>query len=85
MNIDYLWNKIKSNEGETFYTVRDLPFTYKIIGGSIRPSRAKQNISKSCFEKALSLMPLKGPGDISNAVRGSAYVYAILTDKRIRE
>lgn len=84
MNIDYVWNKIKANEGETFYTVSGLPFTYKVIGGAVVPSRTKQNISQSCFEKALNLMPLKGPGDISNIVRGSAYVYSVLTDKRIK-
>jgi hypothetical protein len=58
-------------------------FTYSVVGDVLRTDRAKQNLSRSNFEKVLPLLPLPGPGQISNEVRGPAYVWAILHDKRI--
>lgn len=85
MNINTFWMKLQQNEGEEFRTVSGLPFTYEFKGeNSIRVSRANQLISKSNFEKAMEYMPLKGPGEISKLVRGSAYVYALLTDERLQ-
>lgn len=79
------WNKLFQHEGEEFRTVTGLPFTYEMKGGSsIKVSRANQVISKINFEKALKCMPLTGPGEISGLVRGSAYVYALITDERMK-
>ena len=60
------------------------PFTYEIDGNVLHPSRTKYNVSKSDFRKALELVPFDGPGVVSNVVRGSAYVWAVLHDKRVR-
>ena len=85
MDIHVFWNKLREFEGNEFRTVRGLPFTYEFIGeNSIRVSRANQVISKINFEKALSVMPILGPGEISNLVRGSAYVYALVVDERLQ-
>jgi hypothetical protein len=53
-------------------------FTYSVAGDVLRTDRANQNLSRSNFEKVLPLLPLSGPGEISNYVRGSAYVWTIL-------
>ena len=84
MNIDVIWHKIISLEGEIFYTKTNKEFKYKINGKkSLTPSRTEYNISKTDFKKALDKIPLEGPGKINSIVRGPAYVYGILMDKRV--
>jgi hypothetical protein len=79
-----IWNKIVSHAGEPFFTKTNLPFTYKIVNDCVVPDRTDYPLGKPNFEKAAQIDSLSGPGQISNLVRGPAYVYAILTDKRIR-
>ena len=38
---------------------------------------------KSNIKKAYYKMPIKGPGEINNLVRGPAYIWVILNDSRI--
>jgi hypothetical protein len=85
MPFDALWANIRAHAGQDFQTTTGLAFTYEAHEGYIKPSRANQNISRSDFEKAYELVPLRNPGQISKLVRGSAYVYAILTDPRIHD
>lgn len=86
MDICELYTRLRQYEGDKFYTITGLPFTYTIDnGGTIRVSRTKQAINRSNFIKALKLMPLSGPGEINDIVIGSAYVYAMITDKRINK
>lgn len=85
MDINTFWDRLRKHEGEEFMTVSGLPFTYVFKSdNTIQVSRANQSISKINFEKALEHMPLYGPGEISGLVRGSAYVYALLTDERMQ-
>ena len=84
MNFEDTWRKIISHAGEEFYTKRNLSFTYKIINNSVVTDRTNYPLSKSNFQKATQFDPLEGPGQISDLVRGSSYVFAILTDKRIQ-
>lgn len=77
------WTAIRSCEGEEFTTVRGLPFTYKISGDYLQPSRARVELPKAQFKKVFDVMPIRGPGEISHMVMGPAYIYAILTDQRI--
>jgi hypothetical protein len=79
-----IWKRIKSLEGESFKTRRGLEFTYEISDDVLYPSRTSYRISQSEFQKAYDLMPIKGPGEISQLVRGPSYVWAILHDPRIR-
>ena len=84
MDFNDVWERIIRNQGELFYTVKDLPFTYQIIKNSVVTNRTNYPINKSQFVKAYEMGELHGPGEISKIVRGPAYVYAILTDSRIR-
>jgi hypothetical protein len=81
--ITEIWQQIKTFEGETFRTIQNLEFTYEITGDVLIPSRTEYNISKSDFGKVLERIPLKGPGEISNDVRGPSYIWAIIHDPRI--
>jgi hypothetical protein len=85
MTFQGIWQRIELLAGEEFHTINGKPFNYEFSDGYLRPSRAVQNIPRSSFEKAYDRQPLRGPGEISRLVRGSSYVYAILTDSRVRE
>lgn len=82
-SFDEVWQRVIGNEGEEFHTITGLEFTYEVGGDFIVTSRARQNISKSDFMKALGRVPLQGPSEINDIVRGPAYVWAILHDSRI--
>ena len=82
-DFERIWRKIKALEGEKFFTKTGLPFTYEIDGIALYPDRTKYRISKKDFEKAYSMVPLDGPGEIIHIVRGPSYVWGILHDKRI--
>ena len=85
MHFDLVWENIEKHSGEEFHTKNGLPFTYSIYNKGIVPNRTGYRLSASNFEKALSIIDeIDGPGAISDMVRGPAYVYAILKDKRIR-
>ena len=83
-SIDVIWLRLRSMEGEAFETKTGKPFTYEISGNIFHPSRTKYNIAKADFQKALDLVPIEGPGTISDLVRGSAYIWAVLHDHRVR-
>lgn len=83
-SIEEVWSRLRNAEGDEFVTKTGLPFTFEISGDVFHPSRTKYNISKADFRKALALVPFDGPGVINNTVRGPAYVWAVLHDKRIR-
>ena len=78
-----IWEKVKQFQGQTFQTVTGLEFTYEVSGAKVIHSRSKATLSKSDFEKAIMLNPQK-PSDLHNAVSGPSYVYAIITDDRMR-
>ena len=80
---DTAWQRIKTHAGQQFRTKTGLPFTYKVVGGSVVPDRTGYPLHASNFRAAFDLLPLSGPGQINTLVRGPAYVYAILADQRI--
>ena len=82
-SFEEIWERIIANTGETFHTITGLPFAYKIKGGTVHPSRTEYAISRADFEKAYEKVPIRGPGVINTLVRGTAYVWTILHDKRI--
>ncbi len=82
-SFEEVWKRVVASEGQEFKTSTNLPFTYKIRRNSLCPSRTKYNVSKSDFAKAYELVPILGPGKISDIVRGPTYMWAILHDKRI--
>lgn len=83
-NEETVWTRIKALQGQRFETKTGKEFTFDVVGNVFHPSRTEYNISRADFEKALDLVPLEGPGQISNLVRGSAYVWAVLHDRRVR-
>ena len=72
---DDIWFRIRAMEGEEFE---------KKTGNKFHPSRTKYNIAKVDFQMTLDVVPTEGPGVISNLVRGSAYIWAVLHDYRVR-
>ena len=78
-----VWQRIEAHAGEEFRTKTGLPFTYEVVGTSVVPDRTGYPLHVSNFRAAFHLLPLSGPGQINTLVRGPAYVYAILTDRRI--
>jgi hypothetical protein len=82
-DFEAVWARIKSHESEKFETKTGLPFSYEIDGLALIPSRTNYRLSRKDIERAYKELPLEGPGDIASLVRGSAYIWAILHDKRI--
>jgi hypothetical protein len=79
---DEIWKRICACEGESFYQKRGQPFSYRVIGSSLRPSTTNRMLPRSHFEKASKRLPVSGPGEL-NDLQGPSYLYAILTDPRI--
>jgi hypothetical protein len=82
-DFEAVWSRIRACAGQEFRTIRALPFTCTLSGEYLRPSRTDVELPKAHFKRAYDLMPLRGPGDINRLVMGPAYIFAILTDKRI--
>ena len=82
-SFEEVWERIKQHAGETFYTKRGLPFTYEVRGDVFLPSRTGYAIAKTDFRKAYERVPFEGPGEINYLVRGPAYIWAVLHDRRI--
>lgn len=61
---------------------RGQPFTYTVIGSSVRPSTTNRMLPRSQFEAARKRLPVSGPGELSD-LQGPSYLFAILTDSRI--
>ena len=78
-----IWTRICSLEGESFETKTGLAFTYTLDGEAVIPSRTQYRLGKNEFAKAYEQLPLDGPGPLNSLVRGPAYVWAILRDKRL--
>jgi hypothetical protein len=81
---EMVWQRIKALAGEQFRTKTGLPFTYSIDGTRVIPDSTGYPLHVSQFRLAFDRQPLRGPGDINSLVRGPAYVYAILTDPRVK-
>lgn len=84
ISIKTVWKRITDHEGKVFRQVRGKAYTYEIVGTSLIPLKINQNISKSEFEKALTLLPLENTAKVQH-LRGPSYIYSILMDQRIRQ
>ncbi|MDO4327960.1 MAG: hypothetical protein Q4C66_01305 [Lachnospiraceae bacterium] len=49
---DELWKILESCQGQTFYTMKKLPFTYVIKGGEMFVDRKKKSITKATCSAA---------------------------------
>lgn len=78
---DDLWRLLEMRQGETFYTAKQLPFTYAIRGGEMFVDRRAKSITKATFLKALDRIkaePEKITGPKSLNVFGAPYIFALL-------
>lgn len=82
-NIEAVWARIVTHEGEEFRQKQGRRFTYVVTGNRLNLSTTNRNLPKSQFAQALALVPLNGPGEIQD-LQGPSYLYAILMDERIR-
>lgn len=80
--IDYIWERICENEGNVFWQMRGKPFTYHVVGNTIRLSATNYNISRTALEKALEFVPLENTKPLQH-LPAPSYIYALLTDCRI--
>ena len=83
-SISAVWDRIAAHSGERFTTKSGLPFTYAVKGSVLTTSRTDFGLSKADFGQALELVPFDGPTRINDVVRGPAYIWAILHDRRVR-
>ena len=80
-SIDFLWQQLSDHQNETFYTVKNLPFSYSIKGGELFVDRRTKSITKATFQQALDRIekdPEKVTGPKSLNVFGAPYIWALL-------
>jgi len=78
-----VWSRIRQHEGEGFRLIRGDVFTYEMFDNYLRPVGRVRHLSRTNFGKALERVPLNGYSSVKD-LQGPPYVYAILTDPRIR-
>lgn len=83
-DIAVVWARIETHAGERFHQKRGGEFTYAVAGSNFIPDRTDRALPRSHFEKALTRLPLDGPGQLQD-LQGPSYIYAVLMDRRIRQ
>ena len=74
--------KLKNLEGETFYTITGVPYTYHFVADNvIQTDRANRNIPLSDFQKSIDFSPSK-PSQLPDYINGRSYIFGIITDSR---
>lgn len=83
---DEIWKKIVLLQGETFFTVTGVQFTYKVVEDRLFPLHIRFGYAtKSGFEKAYRLEKIVSPSQLSSeGILGPSYVFSILLDERVR-
>jgi hypothetical protein len=81
--IAMVWDRIEKNAESEFNMIQGAKFRYAVMAGHVIPDRTNQQIPKSHFEKALSLVPFGNTAEIQH-LRGLSFIYAILMNARIR-
>jgi hypothetical protein len=78
-----VWNRIRDCSGQTFRQKRGKAFTYEWHEGYLVPSTTNQNLPKTQFEAAYQLLLFENTTPLQH-LRGPSYIFAIITDPRIR-
>ena len=82
ITLENLWETIEKRQGEIFYTVKQLPFSYTVKGGEFFTPRKKKSITKATFEMAFMKIKedyehrITGPKALN--CFGAPYVWAVL-------
>lgn len=76
-----LWEILAERQGETFYTMKNLPFTYQIKGGEMFVDRRKKSITRATFDGAFQKIKEDSEGQITGPKKlncfGAPYVWAL--------
>ena len=84
MNIETIWSNIKSNEGETFRTIRGVEYTYVVVEDYIFINNdKKRRITKDSIKTAITINNPSPSKIQKQGIWGPSYVWGIITDKRI--
>ena len=84
MDIEKVWNNIKSHEGETFRTVRGIEFTHVVVEDYILINNdKKRRITKDSIKTAITINNPSSSKIQKQGIWGPSYVWGIITDKRI--
>lgn len=84
MNIETIWNNIKSNEGEAFRTIRGVEYTYVVVEDYILINNdKKRRITKDSIKTAIIINNPSSSKIQKQGIWGPSYVWGIITDKRI--
>lgn len=82
-----IWSRIEEHQGEPFHTATGLAVTYEVDGNGIwffrDGKRIERKATRTQVETAISRCPLKSTTEIKDLM-DYAYLFAILTDRRIR-
>ena len=77
------WARVQQHSGETFRTITGKEFRYEARPGGVEMLTTSRMLPRSSFEEAFARMPVPGPGALQD-LQGPSYLYAILTDPRVR-
>lgn len=81
-----LWQRIIRCAGQTFTTVKKVPFRYVVKEDQLYPLHITGAVPKISFEKAYELGSLRSVAQLrAHGVAMPSYVYAIMTDSRIMD
>ena len=84
MNIETIWNNIKSKEGEAFRTIRGVEYTYVVVEDYILINNdKKRRITKDSIKTAITINNPSPSKIQKQGIWGPSYVWGIITDKRI--
>lgn len=83
-DITVVWERIKAHQNQPFKLKGGDPLTYEVVGNTVVVDRSPNHpLHIGQFEKALYRIPVAGPSQLHD-LRGPAYLWAILHDRRIR-
>ena len=83
-NINNVWEKINLHAGETFRTVKGIPYDFHVVGDYIRLHNTNWSIPKKDVENALLVKEPTVSKFQKAGFQGPSYLYGIITDKRIK-
>ncbi|MCC8066435.1 MAG: hypothetical protein LIO94_04965 [Clostridiales bacterium] len=86
MTHEQLWEKLVEHQGEPFFTVKGLPFQYRVKGGELFVDRRGKSITRATIIKAYERIQ-ENPGEITGPKKlnafGAPYIWAIFKQLKI--
>ena len=86
-NFEIIWNRIIENQGNDFFTIQKIKFTYTIgednsFNPSVTESFPKAS-NKENLKKSYEQWPVRGPSFFTKDIFAASYVWGVLSDSRI--